>query len=178
MHVLICGRQGLVWEEDEKTGELKNTGTKMKAEGETPYEPHILIHMEAVRTKGGPSVITAFGEKDRTGILAGKVFQWPTFDMLIKPLLPLLGGTQAYVETQDETGNKDAEAIAADNQKLAAASAKTLRNFSAKFDLCTTKDEVEMLVKEITPTMKRAMTQADVAALREKYLATLSSVGA
>ena len=48
MHVIICGRQGLVWEEDEKTGELKNTGTKMKAEGETPYEPHILIHMEAV----------------------------------------------------------------------------------------------------------------------------------
>src|SRR5260221_508225 len=70
MHVLICGRQGVEYETDEETDELKAIGVKMKAEGETPYEPHILIRMEALKPKKTNEVATiiAYAEKDRTGV--------------------------------------------------------------------------------------------------------------
>jgi len=109
MHLILCGRQGNVWETDEETDELKKMGTKMKAEGETPYEPHVLIHMEVQRSKEGASIITAYAEKDRTGILAGKVISWPTFDNIAKPLLSALGTVQAHIPDDDETGGKDAK---------------------------------------------------------------------
>jgi len=51
MHVIICGRQGTEYATDEETDELKAVGLKMKAEGETAYEPHILIRMESVKPK-------------------------------------------------------------------------------------------------------------------------------
>jgi hypothetical protein len=45
----------------------------MKAEGETAYEPHILIRMEAIKPKKTNELaqIVAYAEKDRTGVLAG-----------------------------------------------------------------------------------------------------------
>jgi hypothetical protein len=58
MHVIICGRQGVEYETDEETDELKAVGVKMKAEGETPYEPHILIRMEAIRPKKTNEIAT------------------------------------------------------------------------------------------------------------------------
>ena len=39
LHVLICGRQGNDFGEDDESGEMKNLGYKMRAEGETAYEP-------------------------------------------------------------------------------------------------------------------------------------------
>src|SRR5580765_7412151 len=65
MHVFILGRQGTVFETDEETEELKAVGVKMKAEGETPYEPHILIRMEVIRPKKTNEVadIVAYAEK-------------------------------------------------------------------------------------------------------------------
>src|SRR3989304_2700734 len=45
IHLIICGRQSPVVEKDEDTGEIGIVGTKMKAEGETPYEPHILVRI-------------------------------------------------------------------------------------------------------------------------------------
>ncbi len=47
VHVLICGRQGVDYAEDDATGELKNAGYKMRAEGETAYEPDVLLRLEA-----------------------------------------------------------------------------------------------------------------------------------
>ena len=74
LHVILCGRQGTEYSTDEETQELKAVGVKMKAEGETPYEPHILIRMEAVKPKKTNEVATivAYAEKDRTGVLAGR----------------------------------------------------------------------------------------------------------
>jgi len=102
LHVFFCGRERSVWEEDEKTGELKQTGVKMKAEGETPYEPHILFRLEPLRNPDGTAILTCFAEKDRTGKLAGKRFRLDpepgqTFATLIEPLLGLLGDTQAQI---------------------------------------------------------------------------------
>ena len=45
-HVLICGRQGNDIGEDD-AGEMKHLGYKMRAEGETAYEPDVLIRLES-----------------------------------------------------------------------------------------------------------------------------------
>src|SRR5258708_32379 len=39
VHVIICGRQGIDYGEDEGTGGLKALGFRLRAEGETGYEP-------------------------------------------------------------------------------------------------------------------------------------------
>jgi hypothetical protein len=170
MHVIICGRQGQVYEDDEN-GEVKMTGLKMKAEGETPYEPHILIRMEAVRqAKGrGDSIVTAFVEKDRTGIIQGKVIQNPTFDSLCKPILPLLGGTQAQIPSDDEVSAKDAEALSTAERDKEAKSSTMLREFTAKIDLARTAEEVKAIGKEITADVKKQMIPMHVTMLREHY---------
>jgi hypothetical protein len=171
MHIIICGRQKVVYEEDEETEELKSVGVTMRAEGETPYEPHILIRMEAIKPKRSNEVaqIVAFAEKDRTGVLAGRSFINPTFETLCKPLLPLLGETQAQILSGDEAAMQDAEALAKANAELEAKSASHLREFSARVDLAKSADELKKIGKEITPAIKAQMLPADVATLREKY---------
>lgn len=178
MHVIICGRQGNDFAEDEETGELKNVGTKMKAEGETPYEPHILIHMIAVKNqKSGDATITAFAEKDRTGVLAGRTIANPTFDNLIKPILPLLGGTQAKIEADDNTAAVDAEALTEQDAEKEKESAEILKRYSGKILSCTNKDELKDIEKEITPELKKKMTTNHVSELREKYLEARTILG-
>ena len=84
-HVLICGRQGNDFAEDDDTGELKNLGFKMRAEGETAYEPDVLVRLESHKPgKKATAVPTAHVEKDRTGVLAGQTIAWPTFDTMAK----------------------------------------------------------------------------------------------
>lgn len=70
-HMFICGRQGNEFAEDE-SGELKRVGVKMKAEGETPYEPHILLRMEAIRKGQGLATITAFAERIEQAFWRGR----------------------------------------------------------------------------------------------------------
>ena len=50
-HVFILGREGNSFDKNEETGEMEQTGKKMKAEGETAHEPHILIQMISERDK-------------------------------------------------------------------------------------------------------------------------------
>jgi len=170
MHLILCGRQGNIWETDEETDELKKVGTKMKAEGETPYEPHILIHMEVQRTKGGESIITAYAEKDRTGILAGKVIAWPTFDSIAKPLLSALGDKQAHIPDDEETGGKDAEKLTEKETERELESARLLAMYKAKMALCTNFKELEEVTKTLTSELKKTMLTEHVADLKEAYL--------
>ncbi len=171
MHILICGRQKTVYETDEETEELKATGVTMRAEGETPYEPHILIRMEGIRPKKTNEVaqIIAYAEKDRTGVLSGRSFINPNFDSLCKPLIGLLGSVQAQIETGDESAAHDAEAIAAQDREREAESTKLLREFSARIDLAADAKALKVIGKEITKEIKAQMIPADVAVLREKY---------
>lgn len=171
MHVLICGRQGTEYATDEETDELKAVGVKMKAEGETPYEPHILIRMEAIKPKKSMELATivAYAEKDRTGVLAGRSFVNPSFDSLCKPLLGLLGGTQAHMDTNDETAVKDAEAIAEQDREREANSAVLLEEWTAKIMLCKSPEDLKAIGKQITPQLKAQMLPQDVTKLREKY---------
>lgn len=171
MHIIICGRQKTVFETDEETEELKAIGVTMRAEGETPYEPHILIRMESIRPKKTNEVaeIVAFAEKDRTGVLQGRSFINPTFDSICKPLLGLLGDKQAQMPTSDETANVDAEALAQQEQDRSKESAELLDKFSARLTLAEDQAAVKAIGKEITTQLKAKMIPADVAALRERY---------
>jgi hypothetical protein len=171
MHVIICGRQGVEYETDEETDELKAIGVKMKAEGETAYEPHILIRMEAIKPKKTNEVaqIIAYAEKDRTGVLSGRSFINPTFETLCAPLLGLLGDTQAKLETGDEAAAVDAEALATQDKLREVKSAEHLRNYSALIDLAPDAKALKEIGKTITPELKASMLPADVATLREKY---------
>lgn len=170
LHVIICGRQKTVYAEDEETEELKATGVTMRAEGETPYEPHILIRMEGIRPKKTNELaqIVAFAEKDRTGVLSGRSFINPNFDTLCKPLLGLLGGTQAKVDSGEDAA-KDAEIIATQEKEREVKSLALLRELSARVDLAADASGLKAVGKEITPEVKAQMLPADVAALREKY---------
>lgn len=171
MHVVICGRQGTEYQTDDETDELKAVGLKMKAEGETAYEPHILIRMEAIKPKKTHELATivAYAEKDRTGVLAGRSFINPTFDMLVKPLLPLLGDTQARIASGDETASKDAESIADDEKKRIANSAKILADYKAKITLAQDAAALKEIGKSITPQVKSEMLTTDVTELRDAY---------
>jgi AAA domain len=169
VHVFILGRQGNVFEEDEESGEIKQIGVKMKAEGETPYEPHILLRMEAERHKGGQSVITAFGEKDRTGILQGRIFRNPGFNEIIKPLIGLLGDKQATVEDADQTAAKDSEILSEKEIEKERKGAEILGKLSAKITLCEDLDQLKQIGAEITSEVKRRMSTNQVTELRNKY---------
>lgn len=171
MHVIICGRQGLIYEENEETGESAVVGVKMKAESETPYEPHILIRMETVRSSKTNEVasVVAYAEKDRTGVLSGRSFVNPTFDTLCKPLMGLLGGTQAHIATEDEAAIVDADVLEQAERAKAVESANILREMSARINLAKTVEELKAVGKQITPKLKAQMFPADVAALRKTY---------
>jgi hypothetical protein len=171
MHVVICGRQGTEYATDEETEELKAIGVKMKAEGETPYEPHILIRMEAIKPKRANELaqIVAYAEKDRTGVLAGRSFVNPTFDTLCKPLLGLLGAKQAQMDSLDETAIHDADVLATDESRRVVKSAELVREWTAKVQLAKTAVELKAIGKQITPALKQQMTPQDVQTLRAAY---------
>jgi hypothetical protein len=171
MHVIICGRQKTVYAEDEETEELKATGVTMRAEGETPYEPHILIRMESLRAKKTNEVaqIIGYAEKDRTGVLSGRSFVNPTFDSLCKPLLGLLGDTQARMASSDESAAKDAEVLAEQDRARDGGSTTLLREFKAKVDLASDGKALKDIGKAITPQVKAQMLPAHVAELRDHY---------
>lgn len=171
MHVLICGRQGNEFAENEETGEIQRVGFRMKAEGETPYEPHVLIRMEAVKTaKAKTSTITAFVEKDRTGVLSGKTIAHPSFENLAQPLLGLLGHSQARIPSDEEVGAQDAEALARQEAERSAKSKGLVERFTARLSLAESLEEVEAIAKEITPALKREMVASDLAVVRQCYL--------
>ncbi len=171
-HVIICGRQGTEYATDEETDELKAVGLKMKAEGETPYEPHILIRMEAVKPKKTNEIasIVAYAEKDRTGVLAGRSFVNPNFETLCAPIMNLLGGEQAKIDSLDETASKDAEAIAQQDAERVSKSRDIYKGMMARITLAMDQKQLKAIGAEITPKLKAEMMPDDVASLRQIYL--------
>jgi hypothetical protein len=147
-HTLICGRQTGLFEDDED-GKLRTVGVKMRSEKETAYESHVCIRMETVYEKNrakknvGIGVPTAFIEKDRSGILQGNVYAWPTFATIALPLLPLLGSTQGQIDSEEDAGARDAEVIAQQERTRESKSARTLEEITAQFVLAKTLFMVE-----------------------------------
>lgn len=111
-HAILCGREGVQMEKDED-GEMEVVGAKMKAEGETPYEPHILGRMQHRGDEGGPNnIVSVFFEKDRSGILAGRTIDWPNYETIAPVVAYLTGTQQGHLGTAEAAAEKDAAAQA------------------------------------------------------------------
>jgi hypothetical protein len=108
-HAIICGREGVVMEDNEE-GEAKVVGHKMKSEGETPYEPHILGRMVPSRDEKGGYIVNVFFEKDRSGILTGKTFVSPRYETIAPIVAYLSGDIQGTVGSLEDAAEKDAAA--------------------------------------------------------------------
>jgi len=122
LHIIMCGRVGDVWEDtedDDGVIETKKTGTKMKAEVETAFEPSLLVEMVKHRVSARPGagwVHRAWVEKDRFDVIDGKCFDDPGFEEFIPHIerLNIHGKHKAIDQdrnSQDlfETGNNGEE---------------------------------------------------------------------
>lgn len=178
LHVFILGRQANVFESDED-GEMRAGGVKMRAEGETAYEPHICLRMISERTtkQGKKTVvlkeqtICAIAEKDRTGLLSCKRIEWPNFDNVIAPIIGILTpGDQAQTPSEDEAASRDAEALAQAERAKLVESSKLRADYLARFQLADTLNLLKHIGGELTPAVKKCLTSQDLAAVRAGYL--------
>jgi len=82
-HILMLGRAGYDYEtvQNEDTGknEMIKSGTKMKVEGETGFEPDLLMEMERFFDKDQNLINRCWIVKDRTNTLNGRHFDRPKF---------------------------------------------------------------------------------------------------
>jgi hypothetical protein len=177
IHVLLCGRQGIDYGEDEQSGELKNLGYRMRAEGETPYEPDVLVRLEPHKAhRKQVAVPTAHVEKDRTGILAGQSIAWPGFDNVARPLLGLLGSEQVSLPSDEEVGMHDAEALARQEAEHALRSAAMAAEHSNRILLAETVAELQRVGGELTAVAKKELAPADLARVRGVYASRLAQL--
>jgi hypothetical protein len=179
VHVLICGRQGNDFAEDEESGEMKNLGYKMRAEGETAYEPDVLVRLEAHKaTKKALAIPVAHIEKDRTGVLAGQSIPSPTFDSLARPLLGLLGTTQAAMQSDDEVSVQDAEALARQEAERGRRSAELTGEYTGRFAQAETVPALQRIGGELKPAVKARLTAKDLERVRRAYATRLAALQA
>jgi hypothetical protein len=170
-HIFILGRQKNVFEDD-PDGQTKKVGVTMRAEGETAYEPHICLRHEArVSQKDATqSTYLVYVEKDRTGVLSGRTFANPGFDM-IAPILPLLGEKQAPSEDEDARIDNDAETLR-DNEaakgKKATKSAEVLAELQTAIASASTVEEIGE-VSKLIKKKRRSLTDEHLSALKPLY---------
>src|SRR5262249_22631768 len=144
---------------------------------ETAYEPDVLLRLEAHKPgKKGTLVPTAIVEKDRTGILSGKTIAWPGFDNLAKPLLGLLGTTQAAPPTEDEVGVQDAEGLAREERERVQRSADLAGKYLARITQAGTVADLQRIAGELTPAVKARLVAADLQRVRGLYADRLAQV--
>src|SRR5262245_47960869 len=177
LHVIICGRQGVEYGEDEATGELAALGYKMRAEGETAYEPDLLLRLEQHRPKRKQAAVpTAFVEKDRTGLLAGKSIDWPQYDNVAKPLLPLLAAAQVAAPSEDEVGMQDAEALAKEEAERVRRSAELAEEYIGRFGDADGPEALQRLGRELTPAVKARLVPGDLTRVRRAFTVRLAQL--
>jgi hypothetical protein len=112
LHIIMCGRQGYEYDmqvNDAGKKELVKTGVKMKAEGETGFEPSLLIQMEQEQTIKDGSVASvervAYVLKDRSTFLDGKTLRDPAFADFLPHISALdIGGIGVSVNTTRNNG--------------------------------------------------------------------------
>lgn len=169
IHVIILGRQGAEFRDDPNTGEMVNTGYKMKAEGDTAYEPHIVLRLEALKGKRDKvAEHVAYVEKDRTGIHMGRTLTNLSFATIAEPLLGLLGDTQASVPNEDDAAIVDAEELARQSREQAKASTIRRDQFESRMKLANNVAELQSISQHVA-AVKREMLPVDVEAIRVCY---------
>lgn len=111
LHIIMCGRQGYEYDTQVNEAgkkELIKSGVKMKAEGETGFEPSLLFQMEQEQAMDGGEVQAvhrvAFVLKDRSTKLDGKTLVNPTFKSFLPHIESLdLGGAGVSVDTKRDS---------------------------------------------------------------------------
>jgi hypothetical protein len=106
-HVLFTGREGYVYEqilnEDTNKKELVKTGVKMRAEGDTAYEPDLLLRMERweeLLDEQKKIWRTATVVKGRGDLCDGMVIKNPTFEDFSPFIEFVLGDVKPAVQTE------------------------------------------------------------------------------
>jgi hypothetical protein len=137
VHIIFCGRAGWDFdhvEDDEGAKELQRTGTKMKVEAETGFEPSLLLEMERVRTdnqKVGAGIINrCWVLKDRANKIQSMYFDTPVFENFLPHIKALnIGGTHKAMDTSrtSEAMHKQ-DWSNADNQKKRLISLELLKD--------------------------------------------------
>ena len=118
IHIIMCGRAGYSWgEEEDEDGDKKlvQKGTKMKVEGDLGYEPTLLIEMEQVRenknTVGSEFLNRAWILKDKFDVIKGKSFDMPTFNSFLPHIEKLnIGGQPPTIDTTTSSAEHIASA--------------------------------------------------------------------
>lgn len=146
-HVFVLGRQKNVFEDAD--GQMQKVGVAMRAEGETEYEFNIGLRFDLAKGKDGKkATVLAIAEKDRTGILSGRTFPNPNFDM-IKPVLPLLNGQQATFESVDEIAEKDQALVEGNSPEKQMKSLAKHDEFKKAIESSKTIDALNEIAKKI-----------------------------
>lgn len=107
LHIIMCGREGAIYtsQEEQRGNKIKLTtvksGTKMRAEGDTGYEPSLLAEMEKVYLDGKASYVRRCNIiKERFGIIDSKIYDNPTFKDFMPHVEKLnLGGEHLGIDT-------------------------------------------------------------------------------
>lgn len=108
-HVIMTGRAGYEYENEinKETGkrEIYKSGIKMKVEGETAYEPDLLVLMERIQEMDGGNISKVYRQsvviKDRSTVLDGKVFQNPGYEQFA-PAVEVMLESPTVLETAAE----------------------------------------------------------------------------
>lgn len=109
-HIILCGRAGFEYArfENEATGrmELERTGVRMKAEGDTGYEPSLLVYLKKQFDMSDPArprmYHTATILKDRSQAIHGMTFDNPTFQTFLPHIERInLGGRHISVGAEN-----------------------------------------------------------------------------
>jgi hypothetical protein len=168
-HVFILGRQKNLYEDDGDA--VRKVGVAMKAEADTPYEPHICLRMQAMAgEKPNTFNNVAFVEKDRSGVLSGKMLVNPSF-ATIEPLLSLLGSEQAPAEDEDERIAADSELLTQAEDKAAQKAERSrelLTSFQARILSAANVEELGVIGVELKK-QKKYVLEEHVEALRQTF---------
>lgn len=114
LHIIFTGRAGYEYdhyEDEEGVKQLEKTGVKMKVEGETEYEPDLVVLMEKVKSMDRNQMKIdrrALIVKDRNNVIDGKSFMNPDFKIFQKTIEIMLSGTakkENFNETNDSFGD-------------------------------------------------------------------------
>ena len=104
LHIVMCGRAGddlESYRDEDGRQQLEKVGVKMKTEGETGFEPSLLVLMEReMNTYTNKTAHRAYIMKDRSNLLDSKEFDDPTFKHFLPHINCLnLGGMHVGVQT-------------------------------------------------------------------------------
>lgn len=176
LHIAMCGRAGYEYdtsEDEDGKQEIMKSGTKMKAEGETGFEPDLLIETFKVplgevmtdkraKKKARGFVNRCIVVKDRSDLLNGQIFDKPKFTTFMPVVKFLnLGGEHLGVDSsrnsQELFGNSDRSW--AERQKQTEIAIEELQVLLVKLDLSGTSKDAQQgrakLLEEIYGTASK-----------------------